>query len=119
MLERDRHRARDDEAPSLHDQPQVDRHRGLRVGPEALLRGTRPVHGVLPAIFGPFAEETGLVVAELRYSDPHGYRSGTAGSPGGNPPDPCDVGPTDWIFSKVQALRSLPGRPRAAGLTGA
>jgi diguanylate cyclase (GGDEF)-like protein/PAS domain S-box-containing protein len=46
----------------LHYQPQLDLRSGLVTGFEALLRWIRPDHGlVLPGVFLPVAEETGLI----------------------------------------------------------
>lgn len=64
VLERDLRQALDDDALSLHYQPQVDGATGALVGFEALLRWTHPVRGsIAPQIFVPLAEETGLIVA--------------------------------------------------------
>jgi diguanylate cyclase (GGDEF)-like protein/PAS domain S-box-containing protein len=63
MLEQALRRAVERQEFELHYQPQVDLATGRLVGFEALLRwGTGNVGGVMPSIFVPMLEETGLIV---------------------------------------------------------
>lgn len=61
-LEGDLRRALQDDALTLHYQPQFDCASRRLTGAEALLRWQHPVHGAIsPAVFIPMAEEIGLV----------------------------------------------------------
>lgn len=61
-LERDLQYALENNAFTLHYQPQIDLESGVITGVEALLRWKHPVHGDMsPAVFIPIAEERGLI----------------------------------------------------------
>jgi len=63
MLEHDLRVAMETSQFELHYQPQVDSRDGRIIGVEALLRWNHPRDGlVLPAVFTPVAEETGLIL---------------------------------------------------------
>lgn len=62
-LERDLHRALENQEFVLHYQPQVDGHSGQIFGVESLLRWQHPRTGMMPpAEFVPLLEETGLII---------------------------------------------------------